>query len=236
MSTYRIKTKAEFEATCKIDHDGDFICGESIFNTRSMAYLYGVPLTKEESDKILSHLRVSLVLKNGKKDTSFNGWAFTKEMITKVTEDSKTTQLISRKKLQSIHNVACSAWKSKIEEYVAASGPFDEKITLTNEQVNQMFKASDSAQKAVLTKAGLVEVKSERKYAKIEARNSADNLVPLVIGEGDDRLEILIGAGIVENADLKRACLIPVSNRTKYVPEILWNVEERDWVVVFKKK
>jgi hypothetical protein len=231
MSTYRIKTKAEFEATCKIDHDGDFICGESIFNTRAMVHLYGVPLTKEESDKILSHLRVSLVLKNGPRGKG-NDWAFTKEMITKVT----TTQLISRKKLQSIHNVACSTWKSKIEEYVAASGPFDEKITLTNEQVNQMFKASDSTQKAVLTKAGLVEVKSERKYAKIEARNSADNLVPLVIGEGDDRLEILIGAGIVENEDLKRACLIPVSNRTKYVPEILWNVEERDWVVVFKKK
>ena len=235
MSTYRIKTKAEFEATCKRDADGDFICGESIFNTRAMVHLYGVPLTKEESDKILSHLRVSLVLKNGPRGKD-NDWAFTKEMIVKVTEDSKTTQLISRKKLQSIHNVACSTWKSKIEEYVAASGPFDEKITLTNEQVNEMFKASDGAQKAVLTKAGLVEVKSERKYAKIEARGSADNLVPLVIGEGDDRLEILIGAGIVENEDLKYACLTPISNCTKYVPEILWNVEGRDWTIVFKKK
>ena len=234
MSTYRIKTEAEFKATCKIDHDGDFICGESITFTTDMAHLYGVRLTKAESDEILKE-RTRLDLENGPQDKD-NNWSFTKEMITKVTEDIKTTQLISRKKLQSIHNVACSTWKSKIEEYVAASGPFDEKITLTNEQVNEMFKASDGAQKAVLTKAGLVEVKSERKYAKITARNSADNLVPLVIGEGDDRLEILIGAGIVENADLKRACLIPVSNCTKYVPEILWDVEGRDWAIVFKKK
>ena len=234
MSTYRIKTEAEFKATCKIDADGDFICGESIFNTRAMDHLYGVHLTKAESDEILKE-RTRLDLKNGPQDKD-NNWAFTKEMIVKVTEDSKTTQLISRKKLQSIHNVACSTWKSKIEEYVAASGPFDEKITLTNEQVNEMFKASDSTQKAVLTKAGLVEVKSERKYAKITARNSADNLVPLVIGEGDDRLEILIGAGIVENEDLKYACLTPISNCTEYVPEILWNVEGRDWTIVFKKK
>jgi hypothetical protein len=234
MSTYRIKTEAEFNATCKIDSDGDFMCGESMFNTRAMGHLYGVHLTKAESDEILKE-RTRLYLENGPQGKD-NGWSFTKEMIVKVTEDSKTTQLISRKKLQSIHNVACSTWKSKIEEYVAASGPFDEKITLTNEQVNEMFKASDSTQKAILTKAGLVEVKSERKYAKIEARGSADNLVPLVIGEGDDRLEILIGAGIVENEDFKRACLIPVSNRTKYVPEILWNVEGRDWTIVFKKK
>ena len=233
MSTYRIKTEAEFKATCKIDADGDFICGESMFTT-DMAHLYGVRLTKAESDEILKE-RTRLYLENGPQGKD-NGWSFTKEMIVKVTEDSKTTQLISRKKLQSIHNVACSTWKSKIEEYVAASGPFDEKITLTNEQVDEMFKASDGAQKAVLTKAGLVEVKSERKYAKIAARNSADNLVPLVIGEGDDRLEILIGVGIVENEDLKHACLIPISNCTKYVPEILWNVEGRDWTIVFKKK
>jgi hypothetical protein len=228
MSTYRIKTKAEFNATCKIDSDGDFLCGESVF-TSGMSHLYGVRLTKAESDEILK-VRTRLDLKNGPQGKD-NEWAFSKEMITKVIEDSKATQLISRKKLQSIHNVACSAWKSKIEEYVAASGPFDEKITLTNEQVNEMFKASDSAQKAILTKAGLVEVKSERKYAKIEG-----NLVPFAIGEGDDRLEILIGVGIVENEDLKHACLIPISNCTKYVPEILWNVEGRDWTIVFKKK
>jgi hypothetical protein len=229
MSTYRIKTKAEFNATCKIDSDGDFLCGESVF-TSGMSHLYGVRLTKAESDEILK-VRTRLELKNGPQDKD-NHWAFSKEMITKVIEDSKATQLISRKKLQSIHNVACSAWKSKIEEYVAASGPFDEKITLTNEQVDEMFKASDGAQKAVLTKAGLVEVKSERKYAKI----TADNFMPFIIGEGDDRLEILIGVGIVENEDLKHACLIPISNCTKYVPEILWNVEGRDWTIVFKKK
>ena len=229
MSTYRIKTEAEFKATCKIDHDGDFLCGESMFTT-DMAHLYGVRLTKAESDKILKE-RIELDLENGPQGKD-NDWSFSKEMIVKVTEDSKTTQLISRKKLQSIHNVACSTWKSKIEEYVAASGPFDEKITLTNEQVDEMFKASDGAQKAVLTKAGLVEVKSERKYAKI----TADNFMPFIIGEGDDRLEILIGVGIVENEDLKHACLIPISNCTKYVPEILWNVEGRDWTIVFKKK
>jgi hypothetical protein len=229
MSTYRIKTEAEFKATCKIDADGDFICGESMFTT-DMAHLYGVRLTKAESDKILKE-RIELDLENGPQGKD-NDWSFSKEMIVKVTEDSKTTQLISRKKLQSIHNVACSTWKSKIEEYVAASGPFDEKITLTNEQVDEMFKASDGAQKAVLTKAGLVEVKSERKYAKI----TADNFMPFIIGEGDDRLEILIGVGIVENEDLKHACLIPISNCTKYVPEILWNVEGRDWTIVFKKK
>jgi hypothetical protein len=60
-------------------------------------------------------------------------------------------QKITKINLKAIHDVACSSWKIKIEEY-AKRKPFDDEIELTQEEINEMFDASDNKQKKVLSK------------------------------------------------------------------------------------
>jgi hypothetical protein len=69
--------------------------------------------------------------------------------------ESMSTQKITREAFESIYNVACSTWQGKLENFVAEQGLFKKEYTLTGEQVDEMFKASSSEQKAVLVKAGL---------------------------------------------------------------------------------
>jgi hypothetical protein len=61
------------------------------------------------------------------------------------------TQQISRKNLKLIHDIACFSWKKKLEEY-ASRNHFDEFIEFTENEVNEMFAASDEKQKIVLSK------------------------------------------------------------------------------------
>ena len=68
---------------------------------------------------------------------------------------SMSTQKITREAFESIYNVACSTWQGKLESFVADQGLFKKEYTLTGKQVDEMFKASSSEQKAVLVKAGL---------------------------------------------------------------------------------
>ena len=58
---------------------------------------------------------------------------------------------ISRDNLKAIHNIACSSWKSKLEEY-AKRNPFENEISLSQSEIYAMFKASDSKQIDVLKK------------------------------------------------------------------------------------
>ena len=66
-----------------------------------------------------------------------------------------STQTISRKNLGLIHDVACSTWKSTIEDWMKEQGVFLDEYTLTEEQVDKMFMSSNDTQKTVLVKAGL---------------------------------------------------------------------------------
>jgi AICAR transformylase/IMP cyclohydrolase PurH len=82
-----------------------------------------------------------------------------------ITSKSKTTKSksmptqlttsITREAFESIYNVACSTWQGKLESFVADQGLFKKEYTLTEKQVDEMFKASNIGQKAVLVKAGL---------------------------------------------------------------------------------
>lgn len=60
-------------------------------------------------------------------------------------------QTITRENLKEIHNVACSSWKTKLENY-AKRNPFDNEIYFTQEEINEMIQASDAAQVKVLKK------------------------------------------------------------------------------------
>jgi hypothetical protein len=52
---------------------------------------------------------------------------------------------IKREQLLEIHNIACSTWKSKIEQ-LATKSLFGTEIELTQAQVDEMFKAATSTQ------------------------------------------------------------------------------------------
>ena len=58
-------------------------------------------------------------------------------------------QTISRDNLKKIYDIACNTWKSKIEDY-AKRNPFNNEITFTKNEINEMFKASDSNQLKIL--------------------------------------------------------------------------------------
>ena len=61
------------------------------------------------------------------------------------------TQTISKENLKKIHDVACTTWKTKIEEY-ASRNLFGITIELTQDEIDEMFSASDEAQTKVLDK------------------------------------------------------------------------------------
>ena len=104
---------------------------------------------------------------------------------------SMSTQKITREAFESIYNVACSTWQGKLESFVADQGLFKKEYTLTGEQVDEMFKASNIGQKAVLVKAGL----KQSGPAKIDLTKkiviSPDGLEtrnPLTTNEGSDQM------------------------------------------------
>ena len=246
---YRIKTLSEFKKDYTADDCGDYLVGETWFNTRGMSHLCGVELTDSEARQILSldedNNRVRLNLQNGPADKD-NHWSFSRGMITeiKTTKKSKdvkakTTQTISRQGLESIYNVACSSWKDKIAVDIAADKPFAQEYEISNDYVSHMFKASSAEQKAVLIAAGLKDpTEKVSRYAKITSYGAGREniLLPFQLDMGDQSpLEILIGAGLV-SSEYKQRCLIPVSNVCNVVPEVIFNVEDRDWMIVFKKK
>lgn len=87
MTKYRIKTKAEFEATQEKDRNGDYKCGKTIFNTRYMTHLYGFELTDSDAQKIMEagyNERISLHLENDLDDSRDYDWNFNAHMITPI--------------------------------------------------------------------------------------------------------------------------------------------------------
>ena len=68
---------------------------------------------------------------------------------TKTKEINMKKYTITRDQLKSIHDVACGRWMEKITEY-AGRNPFGNTIEFTQEEVDEMFKASSKAQTPVL--------------------------------------------------------------------------------------
>jgi len=145
------------------------------------SYQFWGPLDETDVDKIIN-------LKEWRAITS------SKSKTTKSKSMSKTTlptQSITREAFESIYNVACSTWQGKLESFVADQGLFKKEYTLTEEQVDEMFKASNIGQKAVLVKAGL----KQSGPAKIDLTKkiviSPDGLQthnPLTKNEGSDQM------------------------------------------------
>jgi hypothetical protein len=62
-----------------------------------------------------------------------------------------SNQTITRDNLKEIHNIACARWKTKLEGY-AKRNPFDNDISFSQSEVDEMLKSSDAAQIKVLRK------------------------------------------------------------------------------------
>lgn len=60
-------------------------------------------------------------------------------------------QSITRDGLKEIHDIACSGWKKKIEDY-AKRNPFESEISFTQSEIDEMIKASNAKQIKVLKK------------------------------------------------------------------------------------
>lgn len=60
-------------------------------------------------------------------------------------------QSISKANLKKIHDVACSSWKTKIEGF-AKRDLFGDEVELTQNEINEMFEASDEKQVKILSK------------------------------------------------------------------------------------
>jgi hypothetical protein len=77
-------------------------------------------------------------------------WA---EIVEKGKEEIKVmkTQQLSRAGLKEIHSVACSNWKAVLERY-GANSPLEDYIELTQEQVDNMFKACTATQLPIVSK------------------------------------------------------------------------------------
>lgn len=190
--------------------------------------------------------RSTVYLLSNRYDGSYQKWGYPNNhqiitlaqwrKLTTLTKTSKTmskTQTITRKQLATIHDVACSTWQNKISAIVADK-PFEDTFELENEFVNSMFRASDGAQIKVLKAAGLTEVKKvEKPYLTIE-NSHPSSLTAFRLTDGEDETDILIGAGLV-SGDYVNACLL-ACGAIAVVPEIQYNVDGRDWVIVFKKK
>jgi hypothetical protein len=111
---------------------------------------------------------------------------------------SMSTQKITREAFESIYNVACSTWQGKLESFVADQGLFKKEYTLTGEQVDEMFKASSSEQKAVLVKAGLKQsgpAKIDLSKNTITTPDGLETFNPLTTNEGADQMISLRSSG-----------------------------------------
>ena len=124
-----------------------------------------------------------------------------KSKTTKSKSMSKTTlptQKITREAFESIYNVACSTWQGKLESFVADQGLFKKEYTLTEEQVNEMFIASNIGQKAVLAKAGLKQsgpAKIDLSKNTITTPDGLETFNPLTTNEGSDYMISLRSSG-----------------------------------------
>jgi hypothetical protein len=94
------------------------------------------------------------------------------------------SQSITKINLKKIHDVACPTWKSKIEEF-AKRDLFNDKIELTQSEVDEMFDASDDKQKSSLNK---FLNKSKNLLAEINSFEDACNVLGIIDSENEIKI------------------------------------------------
>jgi hypothetical protein len=80
-----------------------------------------------------------------------NTWAIIIKEDPKQEEKVMETQKLSRQGLKEIHSVACSSWKTTLEQF-GRRNPLEDYIELSQEEINIMFKACTENQLPIVSK------------------------------------------------------------------------------------
>jgi len=99
----------------------------------------GTLITPHQLRQIIDRKEELKGTKNPEKETVYSS----------IKENKIMEQSITRKALGEIHEIACAAWKPKIEK-LSQRNPFGDTITLSDEEVEEMFKAATSTQIPIL--------------------------------------------------------------------------------------
>ena len=83
--------------------------------------------------------------------TTEKGWVKIIKKAETVKEDKRGTQKLSRKGLKEIHSVACTTWKTNLENY-SKRNTLEDFIELTNIEVDHMFKSCTKEQLPIVSK------------------------------------------------------------------------------------
>ena len=158
-------------------------------------------LTQYDLTKAVEDREIVYLLSSHPHDSSYQYWGAIsqidvdqiinlkqwRELTSSQTKTETSMQTISRKNLGLIHDVACSTWKSTIEDWMKEQGVFLDEYTLTEEQVDKMFIASSDTQKTVLVKAGLKQsapAKIDLTKSKFTSPSGLEIENPITINEG----------------------------------------------------
>ena len=99
------------------------------------------------------YLHTPMNNKNGynlqRKDDDYTEITFEQFKTYVLKQNNMNTNTISRTDLGKIHNIACSTWKTKIEN-LGSRNPFSDTIELTQSEVDEMFKAATPDQRPTL--------------------------------------------------------------------------------------
>ena len=146
---------ARFAAIIKTPEEFDMNTREGRLAYAKKHYPIGTIIKSIHSDKVFklieeprNYMKTTIVAEssNGCANIYHGGkWA---EIIK---EEEMETQRLSRQGLKEIHSVACSNWKVVLERY-GANSPLEDYIELTQEQVNNMFKACTKEQLPIVSK------------------------------------------------------------------------------------
>jgi len=134
-------------------------------------------------------------------------------------EEKMETQRLSRKGLKEIHSIACTAWKSTLEEW-GNTNPLEDYIELTQEQVNNMFKACTSTQLAIVSKYlkeddGSIDLKAYQTTEQGFYKGNAYILRSRIVGKYEGKSFYLDKHfnWEIKTDDLGELCLVPTKKK-----------------------
>ena len=114
-----------------------------------------IPLYRcgERYNTIIGTINYNIITQTNGNLEGGNGFIYANGNWAEIIKENKNmnTQKLSRKGLKEIHSVACSAWKTILEDY-GKRNPLEDYIELTQEEVNEMFNACTKEQLPIVSK------------------------------------------------------------------------------------
>jgi hypothetical protein len=112
--------------------------GEDFIGYSSIDYIYyGITISGSADNHTIEHFDHILSLEE---------WD---QIVNKIKTETMKKQSITRAQLKEIHDIACSGWQKKIEEF-AQRNPFGDTIEFTDKEVQLMFDSATPSQLEVI--------------------------------------------------------------------------------------